>query len=355
MLESEQPVDELVALLREEHPLYDRLGSFEILRIRGSLLLALGERGLADLALPYVLEELESAHDPYLTAVAARVLRTTSPRAAFAAPLLDALLYIRQRDDVVRLDAYGGYGSTGESTTATAEVLRTIGWLAEEGRAALPRLRALRDERPGPVTVAAVEDAIAAIEVAPGRSAGCCCSPAEPSLQTEPTHTSLPADLYGVEFEDQDGVRLRFEEFFVGRPAIVVFFYTRCDNPTKCALTISKLGRLRRLLRDEGLDDDVRTAAITYDPAFDLPDRMTQYARSWGAPTGADHRMLRTTDDFSVVKTHFELGVNYGPSLVNRHRLEAYVLGPDGTIAASVTRLRWSERDLIDRAVALRV
>ena len=74
----------------------------------------------------------------------------------------------------------------------------------------------------------------------------------------------------GVDLEDQDGARMTFREFFTGRPSVLAFFYTRCDNPRKCSLTVTTLGRLQRGLADLGLDFRA-AAAITYDPEFDLP------------------------------------------------------------------------------------
>jgi len=353
-----QPLDteDLLGLLNEAHPLYSGLGGPAVVRIRGTLLLALARGPLPEEALPYVLEELESAHDAYLTAVAAHVLRAaSSPDSAHVEPLLSALFYIRHRDDMVRLAEYGGHGGASERTTAMAEVLRTIGWLGGTGRAALPRLKALRDEQPGPTTIAGIDAAVAAIEVVPTVAASTvaapsCCASRSAAIEPRPA----PADdISQIELQDQQGECFRFSEFFVGKPCIVVFFYTRCENPTKCPLTVSKLGRLQRLLLQEGLADAIRTAAITYDPDFDLPARLEQYGRSWGAKTGPDHRLLRTTGDFAPVQAWFELGVNYASSVVNRHRLEAYVLDANGQISAVITRLRWNERDLLERARAL--
>ncbi|MGH8904220.1 MAG: KUP/HAK/KT family potassium transporter [Egibacteraceae bacterium] len=65
----------------------------------------------------------------------------------------------------------------------------------------------------------------------------------------------------GVEMEDQDGHTLTFGDFFSGRPSIVVFFYTRCNNPNKCSLIITRLAGLQHALRDEGLQSQVQTAA----------------------------------------------------------------------------------------------
>ena len=63
--------------------------------------------------------------------------------------------------------------------------------------------------------------------------------------------------------------------------------------------------------------------------------------------------MLRTTGDFGPVKAYFRLGVNYGPTVVNRHRVEACVLDAEGRIACSSTRTQWDESEILARATAL--
>ena len=40
---------------------------------------------------------------------------------------------------------------------------------------------------------------------------------------------------------------MTFKDFFHGQPSIVVFFYTRCDNPMKCSLTVAKLARVQAI------------------------------------------------------------------------------------------------------------
>ena len=40
--------------------------------------------------------------------------------------------------------------------------------------------------------------------------------------------------------------------------------------------------------------------------------------------------MLRVIDDNDALRRHFELGVNFIESLVNRHRIEVYILDAEG-------------------------
>ena len=58
-------------------------------------------------------------------------------------------------------------------------------------------------------------------------------------------------------------------------------------------------------------------------------------------------RFLRTRVGFDALREFFELGVNYGPCLVNRHRIELFVLDERGRIRASFTRLQWDTCDVL--------
>jgi hypothetical protein len=64
----------------------------------------------------------------------------------------------------------------------------------------------------------------------------------------------------------------------------------------------------------------------------------------------ARHRMLRAVGGFDALRAHFKLGVNFIESLVNRHRIEAYILDADGRIAASFERIHRDEQQVLDRA-----
>jgi protein SCO1/2 len=152
-------------------------------------------------------------------------------------------------------------------------------------------------------------------------------------------------------FEDHDGASITFNEFFRGHPSIVVFFYTRCDNPLKCSLTVTKLARVQKLLEARGVSDQIHTGAITYDPAYDLPKRLRSYGKDRDLRMDAHHRILRATEGADALRDHFKLGVNFIESLVNRHRIEVYILDAAGRIAASFERIHWDEQQVVDRAV----
>ena len=145
--------------------------------------------------------------------------------------------------------------------------------------------------------------------------------------------------------EDQDGTRLTFSEAFLGRPTALAFFYTRCMNPEKCSLTVTKLARLAHRLVVEDVDGNV--AGISYDPGFDRPARLKTYGRDRGMAFSPRCSLLRTVGPFDPLKDAFDLGVGFGPVTVNRHRIDLVVLDAGLGVAARFERRLWQEDQVL--------
>jgi len=352
---------ELRDLLREEHPIYEGRGAAAVVRMRGWILLALGRIGLEDADLPFVLEELDAGTDAYLVAAAARALRAYPRPGPVLAPfVMRALANIRYRDEPVCFGGYGEYAVGGGDTTPVLELLAALAWLGPHARESLPELESLRAERGGTFRkrAAELERALTAIrgdanERAPAPSVDACCVlPGSLGYGSRWGSRSRRGEPIGaLRLEDQAGEWATFGELFRGHPSIVAFFYTRCDNPLKCSLTVSKLGRVQKLLESRGVDELIHTAAITYDPAFDLAERMRGYGQNRGLRMDAAHRVLRAPEGMGALSRHFALGVNFVGSLVNRHRIEIFVLDREGRVAAAFERIHWDEREVVARAV----
>ena len=352
----------LAELLPERIPVYRGRSANTVNRMRGYLLAAFESAGLPEEALPYVFEELESGRDAYVVAAAARALRGRDSRSSDAVPfLLKAIENIKYADDAVSFDSYRPSWPLSGHTTALQEIASTLAWLGSEASSALPALRSLLEE-PGvlsEVARAKLESVISGLSV--GES--CCAVPAASPCCSHHTETARPvihqihhpraAVPAGVELEDQDGARVKFREFFTGKPSVVAFFYTRCDNPNKCSLTITKLGRLQRRLADLGLDGRIQTAAITYDPEFDLPGRLRAYGENRGVVFSPSARLFRTRGALAPVQDYFELGVSFGETLVNRHRIELFLLDQRGRVAGAFTRLQWDSEEVLAQAASL--
>ena len=350
------PPDQLLALLPEDHQLYDQRGATTVVRMRGWVMLTLARTSLPDAALPFLLEDLDTGVDPYLVAAAAVALRSyPTPNAAFAPFVARAINNIRYRDERLSLETYGGFAIGTKGTTPVRELLTTLMWLGPHARAAISDLESLQT---GPTALSKkyqpiLEEALNSIRADGVETTDCCRLPDSVNdlfswlRRTRSTSSSIDSTL----FEDQNGNSITFGEYFRGRPSIVVFFYTRCDNPLKCSLTITKLARIQKLLETEGLADQINTAGITYDPGFDLPERLLNYGQHRGLHFAPQHRLLRAQDGLDALRKHFQLGVNFIESLVNRHRIELYILDAKCQTAGYFGRIQWNEREVVERAI----
>jgi protein SCO1 len=314
-LECLQGVDpeRLLDLLDEAHPIYDQQTTRDVTQTRARILLALASRPLPDRALPFVLEELDTGIDPHLVAAAAIALRACpQPSPAFGPYIRRALENMSGHDDLISFESLSPPPATPRSTTPLRELQRTVEWL-------------------------------------PGETDSTDCCLVSPILERL-TRTSAIDRLV---LEDQNGVMKTYRELFRGHPTVVAFFYTRCDNPLKCSLTVWKLARLQTLLAEQGAGETVHTAAITYDSEFDTPARLLRFGVNRGVRLDDCHRLLRVHGGIAPLRAHFRLGVNFFEGLVNRHRIDLFVLNPQGNVAGSYRRLQWDEREVCSKAISL--
>jgi protein SCO1/2 len=337
---------ELVELLREDHPVYAGPAAVGVVRMRGWLYAALARRGVPASALPYLFEELESGHDGYLVAAAAHALQTVPPDPVHAPFLTAALRNVVGRDQPVSFERFGETTTVDAPSSVVGELLSALERLGPLAGSALADLDHLLDndyplELECRLRLSGLVD-----ELRDQPPVSCCDWPRGPRSIA----ARRPTALAEVRFEDQEGNTLTFSELFVGRPTVVAFFYTRCDNPLKCSLTIAKLANLQQRFQAAGLGDAVGIAAITYDPEYDHPSRLRAYATSRGFHPAGPHCIVRSVEGFDAVRRHFRLGVNYGGAIVNRHKLELFVLDEQGCPAASFERFQWDPEAVVAAA-----
>jgi cytochrome oxidase Cu insertion factor (SCO1/SenC/PrrC family) len=345
--------DALAGLLDERHPLYRGLGVSHAERLRGYVLAAFEEMGLPPAALPFVLEELESGVTPYNVAAAAKALRGTDSVPNRAQSLLfRAIDRLRGSDDRVCFTRYAPGPAAPDTPTALVELVRTLGHAP--CRIDPARLAALASRKGGARFSAPVRAEIEHVRRAMrdrGSPPPLCCHSADPPGRVAALPREAPVALGKVPLQDQSGAAISYGRLFHGRPAVLTFFYTRCMNPEKCSLTVTKLARLKRRLDAEGVAGALTLAGFTYDPDFDIPSRL----RAYGADRGLDFdercRLVRTTAGFEAVAAHFDLGVGYGPVTVNRHRLELFVIDAAGQIVESFLRGQWEEDEVAAAAL----
>jgi cytochrome oxidase Cu insertion factor (SCO1/SenC/PrrC family) len=353
--------DALVGLLAEQSPVYAGRSTNEAERLRGYVLASFETTGLPPAALAYVCEELESGQNPYTVAAAAKAIRGADiVPDRLVSLLLRAIDRIRPADDAVSFDSYPSAPSHRPPTTALMELIRTLAWLGPRAGASLDTMESMLESHTigfSAAVQAEIKHAINAVSRPEAPAARSCCASGRRAAPVEhattlSSVTSAEENVENLELQDQNGALVTFGEFFYGRPSIITFFYTRCMNPDKCSLTITKLARLQGKVSEQDLKGQINVAGVTYDPAFDLPQRLHAYGADRGMIFDDRTRLLRTTGPFEPLQRRFDLGVGFGSVTVNRHRLELVVLDDVGRATSMFTRMLWHEDEVLDAARA---
>lgn len=351
--------NELLPLLREGHALYKGRGTQECIRLRGYILAAFEVTGLPPAALIFALEDLYNTRSAYLIAGAAKAIRgMAQPHPEVVSYLLEAVVNIRNMDDAVTFDTYKPIWPVSNSTTGLCEVFKTFAWLGAYAKEAIPQLKKYAESSVFQHKVLVeIKQAIEAIEADPREVDFSCCGPS-PKLagrkETVRRNAKMNPLLKDIVLEDQNGAKVPFSSFFQGKPTVLSFFYTRCIAINKCSLTVGNTGRLAKALREMNLHDKVNVALLTYDPVYDLPERIRVYGETRRCEFSDSFKAFRVSPkDYELLKEHFGLEVGYSTSIVNQHQVETYILDYKGQIRHALTRIQWSTDEIQDKIAKL--
>ena len=276
----------------------------------------------------------KSGRNAYLVAAAARALRGRESRGSDAVPfLLKAIANITYADDAVSFDSYrpaGRYPDTPRHCRRSHDPRLS----RERGDVALPALRSLLEE-PGVLSEAArvkLESGISELSV----SGSCCAVPAASPCCSHHTETARPVihQIHPILEPTRPPASSWKTRTAIGDVQGVLHRQTlgggvllhALRQPQQVLAHDHQAGRLQGRLADLGLDGRIQTAAITYDPEFDLPARLRAYGENRGVVFSPSARIFRTRGALAAVEDYFELGVSFGETLVNRHRIELFLL-----------------------------
>src|SRR4029077_11309497 len=108
-------------------------------------------------------------------------------------------------------------------------------------------------------------------------------SPPGAQLQPSDQGTQVP-DFALV---NQDGKRMRLQQYR-GKSVLLTFIYTRCPLPDYCPLMTHNFAEIdKALAKNPKLYADTHLLSISFDPKFDTPPVLRNYARSYVQDKGA--------------------------------------------------------------------
>lgn len=343
---------DLLPVLHETSMVYEGLGSDACERLRGVFLSALEHANWSGALMGIVLEELRTSYHPAGLMGAALALRgcETAPPDGLDSVVeaFDRCIEIDRQFDPRTFAVSRNYP---EAMTVSQELALTFCALSKRRPAPERLLDQMQKSasRLKPRRAAEIHQLLKTAQIDTQHKSPCCGGSPGDVNGRRTLSGSLPKSVLVLDAETQDGRRAALGELFGNRPTLLAFFYTRCMNPLKCSSTITRLAQLQTRLRGQALENKVNLFAITYDPEFDTAERLRRYGVDRGLDFNATCSLVRLSDGNGTLLKALDILVGYGPSTVNRHGLNAFIVDRDGSIIHSY------ERELFDPDHALDV
>jgi protein SCO1 len=165
---------------------------------------------------------------------------------------------------------------------------------------------------------------------------------------TSSYHVPAPGDTV-PEFalRNQDGHVLNLSQFR-GKELLITFIYTRCPMPNFCPLVTKNFAQIeKKLAADPKLYAKTHLMSISFDPAYDTPQRLKAYGEGY---IGGDAKKTFAHWDFAVadkpvvmeMAKFFDIGISDAGDGTINHTLSTTLIGRDGKVAAFYPGNEWT-------------
>ena len=176
------------------------------------------------------------------------------------------------------------------------------------------------------------------------------------ALSTTATGSLPPgAPLPDCALVDHRGAAFRLGDF-KGRALAFTFIFTRCPLPDFCPRMNRNLAEVQRELSADGAGANWHLLSISFDPEYDTPARLAEYARPYIGDGGHWTFATGETGDIQKLGEAFGLAVARDGKKVD-HTLRTVVVDPAGRVQKVFTGNEWKPAELIDemrRAMAVK-
>lgn len=179
--------------------------------------------------------------------------------------------------------------------------------------------------------------------------------PASSPSRATAQYVPAPGDeVPDFQLTNQSGKRIALKQFR-GKVLFITFIYTRCPFPDYCPRVMHNFSQLnQQVAADPVLSAKVHLLSISFDPAYDTPRVLRDYAFSQAHTTQPalfdrwEFAVPRAAD-LPRIADYFALTYKPESGLIT-HSLSTAVIGPDGKIAKWYHGSEWQASDLIKDA-----
>ncbi len=162
---------------------------------------------------------------------------------------------------------------------------------------------------------------------------------AQPAMESLPPGALLP----DCTLVDQRGAAFHLSDFR-GRALAFTFIFTRCPLPDFCPLMNRNLAEVRRAL---SADANWHLLSISFDPEYDTPARLAEYARPYESESGHWTFATGTPEDIRKLGGAFGLMAARNGATFD-HTLRTVVVDAAGRVQKIFIGNEWKPAELIE-------
>lgn len=150
---------------------------------------------------------------------------------------------------------------------------------------------------------------------------------------------------------NQHGKFLQIRELR-GKAFVLNFIFTRCRLPEMCPASTARMAELQELAGNEGLSD-LHFVSITFDPEFDSPGILRQYADGYGIDSESFH-FLTNSDPQVAEDLLRRFGImTFDEDGTINHTMATFLIDKNGRVAYRKEGSVWSVPLFLEKAKEL--
>ena len=149
---------------------------------------------------------------------------------------------------------------------------------------------------------------------------------------------------------DQQGDFLQIRQL-QGKPFVLNFIFTRCTMPSMCPASSSRMSTMQDAAREAGLDD-LQFVTITFDPAFDSPGILNQYADGYGMEPENFYLLTGEPPVVDDLLRQFGILTMEEDGTIN-HTMATLLVDANGRVAYRKEGASWTTDEFLEAAAKL--
>jgi protein SCO1/2 len=136
-----------------------------------------------------------------------------------------------------------------------------------------------------------------------------------------------------------------------GKAFVLNFIFTRCQAATMCPASTTRMSELQELSREAGLEE-LHFVTITFDPEFDSPGILRQYATGYGLENENFHLLTGTQELVDDLLRQFGILSMEEDGTIN-HTMATLLVDANGRVAFRKEGSKWTTKEFLREARAL--